>query len=97
MRLLIVTNSSQITDKERDLITAYLEGRGWSVWHWFRDLWLIDNVEDGVSKVTLREQIRDLLPSNHHIFISGVEGDLDHAAWVPTTSIPWLKEHWRRR
>jgi hypothetical protein len=97
MRLIIVTNSAVFSDRERDLLTAFFEGKGWSVWPWFKDLWLIDGADEGTNLQTLRDEALEILPEKKHIFIATAEGQIKHGAWVPGHSIPWLKEHWRPR
>lgn len=97
MRLIVVTNSAVASDKDRDLLTAFFEGKGWSVWHWFKDLWLIDGADDSTNLELLRDEALGVLSENKHIFIASTEGKIRHGAWVPSNSIPWLKEHWRPR
>jgi hypothetical protein len=95
-RLAIITNSADVTRVHRNAITAFLEGKGWAVWHWFEDLWLIDNPGEAVALTDLRDQLAVASGDEKlSIFVLATEGNLNHAAMVPVNSIPWLKEHWR--
>lgn len=97
MRFILVTNSLHVTDQQRDLITGFLEGKGWSVWHWFKDLWLVDEAPDDLSFASLREEIQGLFPYSQHLMIMSTEGKKNHAGFVPKESKAWLGEHWLRR
>jgi hypothetical protein len=94
MRLILVTDSADSTDRSRDLVTAFLEGKGWSVWHWFKDLWLIDGAPDDQSLASLREELQNVMKPQTRIMIMTTEGVRRHSGTVPTGGIPWLKEHW---
>jgi hypothetical protein len=96
-RLIIVTDSAVIGAATRDAITAFLRGKGWSVWHWFADLWLIDQAPMDVNFGLLREEIIKTIPGIVHLMIMSADGKMDHAGTVPSASIEWIKEHWQRR
>ena len=97
MRFIIASDSSSFADRDRDTVTALLEGKGWSVWHWFPDLWLIDGAPDNLSMPDLRDEIVRILPSSPKFMIMSTEGRKDHSGYVQTSAIPWIKEHWNRR
>jgi hypothetical protein len=97
MRLIIVSNSAVTGVPVRNALTAFLEAKGWAVWHWFEDLWLIDDAPNGVNLVALREEIRGAIPTISHFVIMAAEGPADHAGIVPTPSAQWFVEHWGRR
>ena len=58
-RLIIVTDSAGTTRDQRNAITAFLEGKGWEVWHWYEDLWLVNNPGEPIDFGTLRDQLGD--------------------------------------
>ncbi len=93
-RAIIVTNSATATTAAKNQLTAYLEGRGWSVWHWFEDVWLLDGLQDDFSMSDTRDQIKTMIPARHQFMILSTEGLKQHAGLVPRDSLPWLKEHW---
>lgn len=97
MRFIVAVNSLTATAEGRNAMTALLESKGLSVWHWFQDLWLVDTRQP-VDLIKLRDEIRIAIPSiAAGFFISSVEGIIDHAGVVPSDSITWLLEHWQRR
>src|SRR5260370_11570597 len=92
-RLIIVTDSAIISAENRNAITAFLEAKGWSIWHWYQDLWLADNVPINTDLATLRNEILGVVPGAGRIMIMDADKK-DHAGMVPTPSIEWLREHW---
>jgi hypothetical protein len=98
MRLIITTDSAVTHVSGRNALTAFLEAKGWAVWHWFQDLWLIDGVPEQIDVVALREEIRAAIPGGlPHFLILSAEGLIIYSGMVPTTSLQWLTEHWNRR
>lgn len=97
MRFIVVTDSAGIADRERDLITAFLEGKGWAVWHWFKDLWLVDEAPEGTKFSPLRDEIQALFEQPKNIMIMTTEGLRGHAGTVPTKGIQWINDHWKRQ
>ncbi len=97
MKLIIVTNSEVTEVAEKNALTAFLEAKDWSVWHWFQDLWLVDGAPDRLSIMNLRDEIKEAIPTLRHVFIiRHAEGSV-YSARVPTASIPWLHEHWKEK
>jgi hypothetical protein len=97
VKLIIATNSSVTGVAAKNALTAFLEAKGWSVWHWYSDLWLIDNVPEPVHLGTLRDEILAAIPTLIQILIMTTEGVLNHAGTVPRDSAQWFQEHWIRR
>jgi len=97
-RLIIATDAATATLASRNALTAFLEGKDWSVWHWFQDLWLVDGVPDSIDLTALKGEISAALPApNHNIMIMSTEGSITHSGLVPAASIPWIQEHWNLR
>jgi hypothetical protein len=94
-RFLVVTDSGIIDDQSRNAITALLQARGWSVWHWFQDLWLVDSPAT-VDLAALRDQILRI-PGTKRIMIMSTEGAIEPAGFVQKDAIPWIVKHWTRR
>jgi hypothetical protein len=97
-RIIIVTNSAirtQITAYDRDLITGFLQGKGWHVWHWYEDLWLaVTDSDDPVLK-TVRDELGGLLPQHVEFIIMEFKEEAFFAGAFPLAGIPWLKIHWK--
>lgn len=98
-RFAIITNSAGNTEAaatkdQRDLITGFLEGNGWHVWHWFEDLWLVvtpDNEQMTLS--TLHGKIQENI-KGHFVFVVIELAPKSLAGFIPTAAVPWLKRHW---
>ena len=97
MRLIIVTNSAVTGVSARNALTAFLEAKGWSVWHWYEDLWLVDGVPLGTRLADLRQEIQGTIPTILQILIFTAEGQIEHAGMVPIRSADWFVGHWNRR
>lgn len=95
-RFIIALDSTTISAGTRNELTAFLEGKGWSIWHWFPDLWLVDGVSDDLTAPVLRDQLQSLLP-RVELMVMSPEGRIDYGGFVKTTSIEWLTQHWKPR
>jgi hypothetical protein len=96
MRLIIATDSAVSNIASKNALTAFLEAKEWSVWHWYQDLWLIDGAPNGINLPALRVEIFAAIPTLTHILILTTEGTINHAGSVPQNSVTWFDEHWRR-
>ena len=97
MRVIIATNSAVANVAAKNALTAFLEAKGWSVWHWYEDLWLIDNAPAQLNFPKLREEILRAIPTLRQVLILTTEGSINHAGMVPGNSVEWFNEHWLRR
>lgn len=97
MRLIIATNSAVTGVSAKNALTAFLEAKGWSVWHWYDDLWLIDTPEHISVLTNLRKEIMKAIPTLSQILIMTTEGPISHSGTVPPDSGEWFEEHWRRK
>ena len=95
-KFIIVTDSAFTTNPIRDAITAFLEAKGWSSWHWFQDLWLVstDAATEPTRIDSLREEIKAAIPAVKHIMVMTTEGIRQHSGLVPKDSVPWLRQYW---
>jgi hypothetical protein len=97
MWLIIATNSTVVGVAAKNALTAFLEAKGWSVWHWYEDLWLMDNVPPEINLSALRAEIQVVIPSIKQVLIMSAEGQINHAGMVPSPSAAWFVEHWNTR
>jgi hypothetical protein len=100
-RLIICTDSAKgvmngVTAEERNIITHHLELKGFQVWHWFEDLWLVVDPANGSSTSSLREELSGLLgPGNlKHIIIMNIEGNISFSGIGPPDGWPWMLKNW---
>jgi hypothetical protein len=101
MKLFIATNSagpaaSAATAVERDRITGYLEGRGWHVWHWFEDIWLVKTDAD-VDPDKLLDALVEAIGTKRSLFVQVVPDPTNYQIMGSRSSFPWMDTHWRRR
>lgn len=94
MRFIISTDAVNVQAASRNSLTAFLEGKGWSVWHWFQDLWLVDSAEVQVDAVAFRDEILKAVPGLPYLLILSGEGTITHAGMVPVKAVEWFVEHW---
>ena len=92
-KLIIVTNAATTSTSDRNALTTYLEGKGWSIWHWFQDLWLIDG--SAPEPDAFRDELQKAIPglTQLHIFSSRL-AEKNYSGSVPSTSVEWFKQHW---
>ena len=100
-RLILCTDSGAdvrgaATAAERDAVTAHLHARGWPVWHWFQDVWLVVAPAD-VDLTALRQAVSGQMttPERHVLLIDA--DDAAHLTGVgPFNAWPWIRENWTR-
>lgn len=92
-RLAIVTDADSATAAEKDALTSYLTDRGWDVWHWFSDLWLVTGVPHDIDIGTMLDEIRSEV-GNIHLFIFRMPASVDAGAYGKLKSLKWLNEKW---
>ena len=95
-RILVAVNSRLADVNLRNAITKLLEAKGWEVWHWFEDIWLLADVPDTQKLEILRDEIRSLSKKNMHVLVMNVDGN-GLAGRIPTAGAPWLEEFWRKK
>jgi hypothetical protein len=96
-RFVVLTDSSTVDNDARNAITAYLKGKGWQVWHWFGDVWLVDAAPNRIDLNALRLEMTSVMPIIRHLIVMSVEGELALSGIVPAEAIPWINLHWGRR
>lgn len=95
MRLIVLTNRASVA--ERNALTAFLEGKGWSVWHWFEDAWLIADAPEMAGFSRLKQEISAAIPTLREFMIISTH-DTENQRYSIRASpdgIPWIKEHWK--
>jgi hypothetical protein len=75
-------------------ITDYLQKKGWKVWHWLADIWLLTGVPDDVSPRILWE---DLKVGISFPELNGVVINHDTSAYwgnLAKESWDWMRDNW---
>jgi hypothetical protein len=83
------------TKEEQNSLSQYFRAQRpvLGFWHYYSDMWLIVDVNDVWTHVTLRDKMIEILP-NKSIFITGVtEGSL-YAMRGRKDSFGWFKTQW---
>ncbi|MGI8773203.1 MAG: hypothetical protein ACR2JE_17405 [Acidobacteriaceae bacterium] len=97
-RVLIATNSGAgnlvgPTAAERNEITLHLQRKGWQVWHWFEDLWLVTYPGEEMRLPLLRDELRALLGAKY-VLIMSLNDSPFYSGFGPQAAWPWMTENW---
>jgi hypothetical protein len=83
------------TREQRDAITFHLNGKGWKLWHWYQDLWLLAEVPDDVTPQRLWEELHALPPlAQKSLLVMRFQdapvfyGNAHRESWG------WMEDHW---
>jgi hypothetical protein len=76
------------------MLTGYLEGKGWPVWHWLEDLWLVVTSDETVTVLQIREEIQEAVSETINVVVLEVANS-KLAGHLPKASVPWLRTHWK--
>jgi hypothetical protein len=92
-KLIVVMESG--TPEQNDVITLHLKGKGWGLWHWFKDLWLLADVPDDVTPRTLWKEL-SALPSfdKKNMIVIAANDSPSYFGYGPKGCWPWLAERW---
>jgi hypothetical protein len=81
----------------RDPITNYLMAKGWHLWHWYADLWLLSGVPDLLTAGTLYQEMQDGIPGLiiASLIVIEMGPELRYFGRAPKAEAwDWMKEHW---
>jgi hypothetical protein len=92
--LVVVTDSESTTPRDRDGITHLLRAKGWDVWHWMVDVWVVMGHPADTKATRLVEEIRDTI-GQVYVIAFVIPPDADVGAFLPITAIPWLINRFR--
>jgi hypothetical protein len=99
-RLVICTDSGKgpvngANAFDRTNITKHLEAKGWQVWHWFEDVWLVVTDVDDVGLSLLRDELRNVIGGpNKHVLIMQVDGPVAYSGFGNPNGWPWMATNW---
>lgn len=95
-RFIICTDSKWVAAEHRNAITHFLEGKGWQLWHWMEDVWLVASTDALPTADELKVELAGLLELKARWFlVIRIDGRVDHAIWGYKESFPWLTEYWK--
>ena len=99
-RFLISTDSAKgapaggTTADERNKITFYLEAKGWQVWHWFEDLWLVVTPQGSTTTIALRDEITNLFGAKRFLLVMEIQGPIVYSGYGNGEGWPWMASKW---
>jgi hypothetical protein len=92
-KFIIATN--QATSEQQNAITKLVKDMGWGYWHWFENLWLLQNVPDdwapGGIHATL---IRDPILKECSLIVMSVSDPISYWGNAPQESWSWMFDKW---
>lgn len=98
-RFIIITDSgadkqSRVTDRAK--LTGFLQGKGWHVWHWFEELWLVATAETPkTNPKEIRKEFQATLAKPMMMIVMEFKEGSDLSAHLPRSAMPWIRQHWR--
>lgn len=76
----------------------YINGFGAGYWHWFSDLWLIDDTKGNLSMILIRDKLKELKPKIYTMVFE-IPGECNQWAGLAPTGegknyFKWMHENW---
>jgi hypothetical protein len=92
-RFLIALTSGNVI--QRNAVTEFIRAKGWKVWHWIEDLWLLTDVPPEVSPRTLWD---DLIQAPTLKVAKGLvmrlDSEMKYWGGNDPESWEWMKQNW---
>ncbi len=89
-RLAIMMNSPDAS--QQNAVTAYLQGAGYQVWHWYPDVWLVYSPLP-VSAKALSEALDAFIGTTHRIVFE-VPSACHYFGRSTKESWDWMRTYW---
>ncbi len=71
--------------------------KGWHVWHWIGDFWLLAGAPVDVTSRSLASELKNLSVLAHSkLLVLKVDGDPAYWGYISTDAWPWMAQHWGR-
>jgi hypothetical protein len=81
--------------EQQNAITNHVKAMGWGYWHWFEDLWLLENVPDMWTPASIHTIfIREAILQECTIMIMNVSDPISYWGNSPQESWSWMLEKW---
>jgi hypothetical protein len=97
-QFIIATNVATVA--QRNLITEFLNSKGWSFWHHFEDLWLLTITDnDALTSKQIYEKIKSIpdFGANTYLLVMMVakQGkEMKHFGFGPAAGWEWTSKNW---
>jgi hypothetical protein len=93
--IVITTDSETTSPAERESITQLLRAKGWDVWHWMIDVWLVTGHPEDTKSQGLVKEIQLAAGAPVYVLVFVVPGAADLSAFLPHIAVRWLIEKFR--
>jgi hypothetical protein len=81
----------------RDQLTEFLTARGWRIWHWYADLWLLSEVPADLAAGKIYQEIERAIPAIAYaaLLVLEVGGELRYYGRAPAEEAwTWMFQYW---
>ncbi len=83
--------------RQNDAITLYLRGKGWHVWHWLANLWLLSGVPDEETPRSLYSELVDIPTlGGLGMLVMKIDGESLYYGGINPDAWSWLRQEWGR-
>jgi hypothetical protein len=86
------------TRDQRNAVTEIFQKKGWKLWHWMEDLWLLAEVPDKVTSKDISEELdaHPLIGTNKIKIVIRVPGSAESTYWGRGSrdSWEWMSRFW---
>lgn len=83
------------TAQEQTVLTELFLGKGWEVWHWLADLWLLSNVPEDVTASNVTELARSFPGLRlRKLVVMQIDGDPVFWGAITKDAWPWMRNNW---
>jgi hypothetical protein len=80
---------------QQNALTEFIRAKGWQLWHWFNDIWLVTGIPEETSIEILRDEIYEIPTiKGCYLLIMKFRGDISYSGWANPEGWPWMKENW---
>lgn len=88
-----VVATQRLTAEQQDRVTAFVRGKGWQVWHWLPDIWLLAEVPSTYSAKSVSEAFDSLIEASERVVFS-IDGPSEYFGKSSTDSWAWMGKYW---
>jgi hypothetical protein len=86
------------TREQRNTITDLFQKKGWNVWHWMEDVWLLAEVPDEITSQAISEEIgsHSLFQKNAKFVVIGITDSEKTTYWGRGSKEgwAWMTQFW---
>lgn len=88
-----VVATRRLPAEQQDRVTAFLQGKGWQVWHWLPDIWLLAEVPETHSAKSIDKALDSLIEASLRIVFS-IDEPSEYFGNSSKDSWAWMNQYW---